>query len=116
MGSHPRPVMKLKPNRRIDGIECAASATIIAPTIRTISSATLKIKARKIASPVLPVGESLRRQCVKDAETFRGGRRPPFCSFISMCKKGGQRPPLNNRGAVLLQRLASGRYRIDFRF
>src|ERR1700687_621601 len=62
-GFHSRLVRKPKPNCRIESIECDASARIIATTINSTNSAAANIAARKIASPVLPVGERLRRQC-----------------------------------------------------
>jgi hypothetical protein len=54
--------MNERPNWRIDGIDFAAMATIIDPTIRIISNAAANNSTRNIASPVLPVGESARHK------------------------------------------------------
>src|SRR5256885_14102384 len=88
--------MKEKPNWRIDGIDFAANARIIVPTITSISSAAARSRLRKIASPVLPVGERARRKASK--VLFKDGRCPPTTSCISMTERGGgwsQLPPLN---------------------
>src|SRR5215204_5511669 len=66
-GFHWRPVTKPKPNCRTDIIESDTSATIIASTTATTNNPIANISKRKIASPVLPVGESTRRQ----SEYFR---------------------------------------------
>ncbi len=46
----------------MESVECDASATIMAMTIKSTNSAAANITARKIVSPVLPVGESRLRQ------------------------------------------------------
>src|SRR5918993_1527975 len=63
IGFHSRPVRKPKPNSRIEGTEAEAVATIIAPTISSSTSALVKTRTRKTASPRLPVGASTRHQC-----------------------------------------------------
>src|ERR1044071_5228254 len=62
IGSHVLSVRKRRPKARIESIELDAISKIIAASIRSMNSATKKSRARKTASPRLPVGESARRQ------------------------------------------------------
>src|SRR5437867_11253435 len=106
IGFHWRPVKKPKPNWRIDNIESDASATIIAITIETTNSPTANISKRKIASPVLPVGESTRRQ----SECF-----PPnavLSGLVALIVLESNSPRLEIQ---LTKRCASSRNRIDLR-
>src|SRR4051812_35116413 len=61
IGFQVRLVKKPKPNWRNDSCEFTAIAMTIAITSKSKRSALKKRTARKIVSPVLPVGESARR-------------------------------------------------------
>src|SRR5258708_12578174 len=102
-----RPGRKPKLNWRIESAECDASARIIEPTIRSSSNAAPNIKARKTASPALPVGDSRRRQCPTNFSLS--------LAFVITQSKV-QRQTRVCRTSYLSQRFAAGSYRIDLHF
>src|SRR5258708_25838289 len=106
-GFHSRPVRKPKLNWRIESAECDASARIIEPTIRSSSNAAPNIKARKTASPALPVGDSRRRKCPTNFSLS--------LAFVITQSKV-QRQTKVCRTSYSSQRFAPGSYRIDLRF